>query len=239
MKKCIALIREGKLLPDTQVKVPTFEEYARDFWDWEKSAYLKSRRGRRDLTRTYAEKNKNFCENQILPFFGKMTLDQISEHDIDRWLIGFTERERSRVNKLKAGTEGEKKGCSPVYANNVLTVLNIMPGEAVKRKIIKSNPAAGIQKMKVKRREKELVTPAEIRRLFPPDWENVWESELVCKVNKLAACNGMRIGEVLGLRGENVFDEYIQVAGQYHIFPRRFRGRAKTRLLLFGPSIAA
>jgi integrase len=89
-----------------------------------------------------------------------------------------------------------------VYANNVLTVLNIILAEAVKRKIIKSNPAAGIQKLKVERREKKLVTPAEIRRLFPPDWEGVWESELVCKANKLAAYTGMRIGEVLGLRGK-------------------------------------
>jgi hypothetical protein len=117
MKKCIALIREGKLLPETQVQVPTFEEYARDFWDWETSAYLKSRRGRRDLTRTYAKKNKNFCANQILPFFGKTPLDQISEHDIDRWLAGFTERERSRANKLQAGTEREKRAtarCTPI-----------------------------------------------------------------------------------------------------------------------------
>jgi integrase len=216
MKKCIALIREGKLLPEKQMKVPTFEEFARDFWDWEKSLYLKSRRGRRDITQTYAAKNKNFCDNQILPFFGKMLIDQISEHDIDSWLLGFTERERSRANKLKAGTEGEKKGYSPVYANNVLTVLNIMLGEAVKRKILKSNPAAGIQKLKVERREKEIITPAEIRKLFTKDWETVWESDLVCKANKLAACTGMRIGEVLGLRGENVFEEYIHVGGQFH-----------------------
>lgn len=216
MKKCIALIRAGKLLPETQMKVPTFEEFARDFWDWDKSLYLKSRRGRRDITRTYAEKNKNFCDNQILPFFGKTLIDRITGHDIDCWLLGFAERKRSRANKLKAGTDGETTGYSPVYANNVLTVLNIMLGEAVKRKILKSNPAAGIQKLKVEQREKEIITPAEIRKLFGQDWETVWESDLVCKANKLAACTGMRIGEVLGLRGEYVFEEYIHVAGQFH-----------------------
>jgi integrase len=33
--------------------------------------------------------------------------------------------------------------------------------------------------------------------------------------NFLAACTGMRIGEVLGLRGECVFADFIRVQGQH------------------------
>ena len=216
MKKCIDLIREGKFLPEKQIAIPTFAEYAKDFWDWEKSAYLKSRRGRRDITQSYAAKNQNFMENQILPFFGTVPLDQITGHEVDTWLVSFTERKRSRANKRMTGTAGETTGYSPVYANNVLTVLNIMLGEAVKRKIIKENPCANIQKLKVEKRKKAILTPEELLKLFPENWETVWESEIICKVNKIAACTGMRIGEVLGLRGECVFPEYIQVAGQFH-----------------------
>ena len=216
MKKCIDLIREGKLLPEKQLAIPTFAEYAKDFWDWDTSAYLKSRRGRRDITRTYAAKNQNFMDNQILPFFGTVPLDRITEHDVDTWLVGFTGRKRSRANKLMAGTDRETTGYSPVYANNVLTVLNIMLGEAVKRKIITANPCAAIQKLKVEKRKKAILTPDEVRKLFPEDWETVWESEIICKINKVAACTGMRIGEVLGLRGGFIFPTHIQVAGQYH-----------------------
>jgi integrase len=40
-------------------------------------------------------------------------------------------------------------------------------------------------------------------------------NEITHAVNLLAAVTGMRIGEVLGLQGEYVFDEYISVCGQY------------------------
>jgi integrase len=39
--------------------------------------------------------------------------------------------------------------------------------------------------------------------------------ELARMANFLAACTGMRIGEVLGLRGEFVFADFIRVQGQY------------------------
>jgi integrase len=39
--------------------------------------------------------------------------------------------------------------------------------------------------------------------------------ELAKMANFLAACTGMRIGEVLGLRGEFVFADFIRVQGQY------------------------
>jgi integrase len=34
-------------------------------------------------------------------------------------------------------------------------------------------------------------------------------------VCQLASLTGMRIGEILGLRGEYVFDKYIHICGQY------------------------
>jgi integrase len=43
----------------------------------------------------------------------------------------------------------------------------------------------------------------------------VWGSYLFYLLNKLAACTGMRLGEIIGLRGERVFDGYIKVCGQF------------------------
>ncbi|MDR0496191.1 MAG: tyrosine-type recombinase/integrase, partial [Treponema sp.] len=42
-----------------------------------------------------------------------------------------------------------------------------------------------------------------------------------CTANKLAALTGMRCGEVLGLRGEYVFDDHIYLAGQYDAYGYR------------------
>jgi integrase len=46
--------------------------------------------------------------------------------------------------------------------------------------------------------------------------------------NFLAACTGMRIGEVLGLRGKYVFADFIRVQGQYG---KHGYGPTKTRLV--------
>jgi integrase len=55
-----------------------------------------------------------------------------------------------------------------------------------------------------------------VKKLFPAQWETVWNSKLHYVLNKLAACTGMRHGELLGLRGEFVFETYIDVCAQYN-----------------------
>ena len=59
------------------------------------------------------------------------------------------------------------------------------------------------------------MTADEFKDLFPAGWSLVWENEIVYKANLLAACAGLRIGELLGLRGDDIFDTYIHVHAQY------------------------
>jgi integrase len=138
-------------------------------------------------------------KNQILPYFGKIPLDKITTEAVNNWLLGFKDREYKNT-----------------YANTVFGTLWLMLNEAVNRNILKSNPAAGVKKLKNDRKHIEIITPAEVKQLFPVDWERVWDSDHLCyAANKLAACTGMRIGEILGLRGEYVFEDYIHVHAQY------------------------
>jgi integrase len=201
VKKCNALMLAGKLLPSARKAVPTFAEFARGWWEWDTCPYLKKQRGRKDITRSYAKKCKGVVDSQLLPYFGKMRLDKITDVDIDAWLVGFADR-----------------GYKNSYANTVFGTLGLMLGEAVRRRIIPSNPAAAVEKLKNGGKQMELLTPDEVRRLFPLDWGRVWADDIAYVANKLAACTGMRIGEVLGLRGEYVFDDYICVCAQYGEF---------------------
>jgi integrase len=113
-----------------------------------------------------------------------------------------------------------------------------MLNEAVSRKILKSNPAAPVRKLKNDRKHIEIITPAEVRKLFPVDWETVWEGDHLCyAANKLAACTGMRIGEILGLRGEYVFEDYIHVHAQYDEYGYRPTKTKETRNIPLAPVI--
>ena len=83
-----------------------------------------------------------------------------------------------------------------------------------KKRYIKTNPAANVKPLNEEKKEREILTRLEVQNLFTK--ENVWDNELHCLMNKLAACTGMRVGEVIGLKGCYIFDGYLTIAGQYH-----------------------
>jgi integrase len=60
----------------------------------------------------------------------------------------------------------------------------------------------------------EILTFDEARKLFPDRWSDVWDNYTCYAANKLAACTGMRIGEILGLRSECVHEGYLDVRMQ-------------------------
>jgi integrase len=84
----------------------------------------------------------------------------------------------------------------------------------VRRKVLRENPAEPIKKLAKNHRKIEILKINEVRELFPSRWEAVWENKYVYLANKLAAYSGMRIGEIMGLRGEFVFPDYLAVQGQ-------------------------
>ncbi len=51
------LLKEGALLPKKD-DVPTFGDYAVNWWDWENCEYLKKRRKRANLTQSYSDHMK-------------------------------------------------------------------------------------------------------------------------------------------------------------------------------------
>jgi integrase len=76
--------------------------------------------------------------------------------------------------------------------------------------------------------------------MFVKDWKKVWSNGLVlCEANKLAALTGMRCSEVLGLRGEYVFDDHIFLYAQYDKYGyRETKTKVKHHIPLAGEVIA-
>ena len=195
---CNRLNREGKLLPQTK-EIPTFAEYSSHFWDWEKSGYLNERKKRRKLTQSYAAKCEKVVNHNLVPYFGKMRLDAISGEIIDQWLDVM----------IKAG----KKNST---SNGYFGTLKTMMKWAVKKRIIDRDPFLDVEKLLNEKPDKKIITHDEFKALFVDDWKTVWDNDFLrCTANKIAALTGMRCCEVLGLRGEYVFDDHLFLCGQY------------------------
>jgi integrase len=89
-----------------------------------------------------------------------------------------------------------------------------MLGQASLAGIIPTNPCASIELLKNNSKKIEILTIAEVKKIFPADWNTIWDDEIYYIINKLAACTGMRFGELLGVKGKYLFDGYINVCGQ-------------------------
>jgi len=195
---CIGLVRLGKLLPGEK-EMPTFSEFASSFWDWEKSDYIKERIKRRKLTQAYADKNKKVAQHTLVPYFGNMKLDKISGEEIDRWL------DHMIAEKYENST-----------TNGYFGTLQTMLKWAAKKRIIGRDPFLDVKRLLNEKTDKKIITPDEFKALFVDNWKTVWGNDLLrCTANKLAALTGMRCCEVLGLRGEFVYDDHIFLCGQY------------------------
>jgi integrase len=128
-----------------------------------------------------------------------MKLDRINREVIDKWFDYLTD-----------------KGYKNTYINALLKCLKTMMNWAVNRKILLSNPMGEVEKLADDRKNLQIITSDEFKALFVKDWQSVWRNDrIACTANKLAALTGMRISEVLGLRGEFVFDTHVFVCAQY------------------------
>jgi hypothetical protein len=105
----------------------------------------------------------------LVPYFGKMRLDRITDEDIDTWLVNFVARERRWAVKRIAPDSMDNalvsKKLKPSYANVVFGVLRLMLKQAVKRHIILFNPADNVEKLTVEPKQVEILTIAEFREM--------------------------------------------------------------------------
>jgi integrase len=207
------LIREKRLTPVKRGKALTFEEFSAGWWDYETCPYLQSRKERRPISKGYAAQGQYAVKNHLIPAFGKKRIDAISENDIDAWLTGFRQGEYTAPDKK---TKLNYKGNT---ANLAFKILKIMLNYALKKGLIKTNPCKYVEMVSTDDEKViEILTPEEEQKLFPADWQRIWDLPQFYVLNRLASISGMRHGELLGLRGEFVHENYIDVCAQYTRF---------------------
>ena len=194
------LIEEGTLIPDNK-KITLFSEFTENFWLWDKCQYVRRKREfGKGLSKEYVQIQRLNLAKHILPFFGKREIGSITKSDIDAWLLTFKD-----------------KNLSNQTAKNNLNTLNVIFREAYNKELINKNPTLKIDKIETKNKERQILKDEEFFKLFSSNaLEEIWNNDILCYVgNMLPALTGLRQGEVLAIRGKNVFPDYINIENSF------------------------
>ncbi len=197
--KALAIVSElaktGGLLPERMAsKDMSFGAYSVDWWIWDKCPYVQGEllRGKK-IGKRHVHNSRSALDRYVLPTFGKVKLKSITRLMVERW-------HRSLVTG---------KNLSAKTANNILSVLSVMLGEAVRNELITKNPCADV---------KPFVPDTEVRGVL--SWDEAkdllanpayWDSRECHAASYLSACTGMREGEIIALQVRDVYDERIHV----------------------------
>ena len=193
LKYCRSLQIKGQLHQGTSY---SFETYTKDFFDYEKCPHI-SNRLLRGYTygKTWARRQRSLLEKIIRPYFKDSDIRSISSKMIDAFLL--------HLRKMKTGTK---------TLNHILATVKVIFNYAEKTNMMETNPTEGVRPFKITSMEKGVFTREELSLLFSsPEQSGIWTKPLHFLLNYLAATTGLRLGEIMALRPENISKTSITI----------------------------
>jgi integrase len=165
------------------------------FWDWGKSPYIKEkRRKNHGIHRRHCKLQRQAVTLHWEPFFKGRFLGDIRAVDIDAFIdhIGDKNLSASRKNVIiKAGTKPLRWAFS--------------------KGIIEIDPTRGHLLFSGEAKERQVLSPTAAAAAFRAGWKD----ERVKLANMLAVVTGMRLGEVLALRLQDLGPDCLYVRGSW------------------------
>ncbi len=187
---CQRLYSEGKLIPKS---VPTLNEFTKDWYIYDKCPYIKGiliRGG--SYSRKNADIQRAYLKNYILPSFGSCRLDKITPAMIEEWLFSLTDTKLANVT-----------------INHMLRCFKTILQEAERLEILTRSPVRQVKPLKNDSRVKGILTKTEAKKVLGN--AELWDNDLMYLANRLAACTGMRLGEIQGLQSKNLYKHHVHV----------------------------
>jgi len=208
---CKELQRRGLLksyVLEKSVQAIDFITYLIDFWDWEKSPYIKERlRRNHGLHKRYAIEMTGTIKKYWEPFFNGKILGEITRQDIEAF-ISYLESLSEKAEKEQA----EKRQIirfpkSAKRKNTIIQAGTIPLAWTFQKEIIEKDVTAGIVWFSGKAKERQILSPEQAKNLFRINWKD----ERSRLANMLAMVTGMRAGEIQGLRIQDLGQDCLYV----------------------------
>ena len=173
-----------------------FISFLKTFWDWDTSPYVKEKlRKNHGIHKRHCKLQGQAIDLHWQPFFDGRYLGEISSEDIDTFISDIADKELSASRKngiIKAGTKPLRWAFSKGKIEKDPTIGHILfSGEERKRHILTPTAAAATFRV-------------------------VWSDERSKLANMLASVTGMRSGEILALRLQDIGPDCLYVRGAWN-----------------------
>ena len=174
-----------------------FIDYLKEFWDYEKSAYIKNRLSRgKKIGRNHAHQCMLKVNSVLTEFFGDKRLNCVTAADLEKLTILAYDR-----------------GLSTSTTNQILLCVKTPLKWAYKRKMIPSNPCMELEDFTIENKERGILTEAEAAEVLRPEH---WRDYRAFVASLLSFTTGARQGEILALRPSSMIkDDLLSISNSY------------------------
>jgi len=198
------LKRQGWLKSFVINQTPQAEEFITflsNFWDWDNSPYIKEKlRKAHSIHRRHCKLQFQAVALYWKPFFQNRYIGEITSKDIDDFIEFMAEKPVSSSRKngvIKAGTKPLRWAYS--------------------KGIIEQDPTRGHIMFSGEQRKRNILTPSAAAAIFNTEWTD----ERAKLANMLSAVTGMRMGEILALRYQDLGSDCLYVNGGWNSDDKR------------------
>jgi len=174
-----------------------FIEYLYNFYDYEKSVYIKDKRARgASVTRNYCIRTQQMIKREWEPVFKGRTLTEITRQDLRSFGIEL------------------RKRLSGKTVNNVALPGRVALRWAFNEKMIPEDVTAGLGGYSGDDRKRDILTDEEMEKLRNAKY---WDNNKAYGAFMLSSTSAMRMGECLALRREDIGDKVIYIRHNWNI----------------------
>lgn len=174
--------------------IETLSAFSQSFF-FPGSDYLKRQEAKhKALKPSTARLRQGHLETYIIPKWGNLLLSDLNAVDVENWLISLI---------LSNSTK-----------NQILYTLKIVCREAVRKGIVKTNPIESIEALGLNYKKREILSDADIRKLFPEDpteFKQIWPRFMYGVMYAVMLSGGLRSGEVRALMWDDIYYTFFSV----------------------------
>jgi integrase len=172
-------------------------DYLRRFWDYDQSPYIADKRSHGiNLGKTYAKTCFERVNLYWVPYFPGKKIGEITRQSLKDFAVAAAKKHPN---------------LSPVTLRQIILVGVTALRWAFANELIPADPAIGLTGYSTKGKKRGVLTPQEAEDLFKLEWKD----KRAMLINFVGMTTGLRIGEILALKVENIGEEYLTIESSY------------------------